>query len=93
LIDSQIFNPISDYNNSYEERLQASIDNYETKYIIDTHLNYQLNKKISFQLGADNLLNTYPTRQGINTDSGGFWDAVQMGTNGTFYYTKTLINF
>ena len=42
--------------------------------------------------GINNLLNVYPSRQNTFTDSGGVWDATQMGTNGAFYYTKFSIN-
>ncbi|WP_299674339.1 TonB-dependent receptor domain-containing protein [uncultured Tenacibaculum sp.] len=93
LIDWQINNPISEYNNSSEERFKAAIDNYDAKLTLDSHLSYNFNKNFSFQIGANNLFNTYPTVQGENTDSGGLWDAVQMGTNGAFYYSKILAKF
>ena len=93
LIDWQILNPISEFNNSSEERFEAAIDKYDAKYTLDSHISYKLNKNFSFQFGANNLFNTYPTVQGENTDSGGLWDAVQMGSNGAFYYSKVLANF
>ena len=93
LLDWQIFNPVSNYNNSEEERFQAATDTYKSKYTLDTHISYALNKNFSIQLGANNLFNTYPTKQGGNTDSGGLWDAVQMGSNGAFYYSKIFANF
>ncbi len=93
LIDWQIQKPLSEFNNSSQERFKASIDHYKPKYTLDTHLSYIFNKKISLQLGVNNLFNTYPTEQVRNTDSGGRWDAVQMGTNGSFYYSKVLVNF
>lgn len=93
LIDWQIHKPLSEFNNSSQERLNAATDIYKRKYTLDTHFAYHLSKKISFQFGVNNLFNTYPTEQGENTDSGGLWDAVQMGTNGAFYYTKILTKF
>ncbi len=93
LIDWQIQNPISEFNNSSEERLNAAIDKYNPKLTLDTHISYQFNKNFSFQFGANNLFNAYPTEQGENTDSGGLWDAVQMGSNGAFYYSKILAKF
>jgi iron complex outermembrane receptor protein len=88
LIDWQISQDLSGFNNSETERLEAAIDIYQPKITTDLHFSYQLNKVINLQLGADNLFNIYPTKQNDFTDSGGLWDATQMGTNGSFYYTK-----
>ncbi|CAL2108358.1 iron complex outermembrane recepter protein [Tenacibaculum sp. 190524A02b] len=93
LIDWQVYKPLDLFNNSPEERLNAAKDYYLAKYTLDVHTSYKLSKKVTFQLGANNLFNTYPTQQGINTDSGGLWDAVQMGTNGTQYYSKIQVFF
>ncbi|WP_299134392.1 TonB-dependent receptor [uncultured Tenacibaculum sp.] len=93
LLDWQINKPLSDFNNSPEERLSASIDDYDAKYTLDSHFSYKLSKNYSIQIGVNNLFNTYPTQQGGNTDSGGLWDAVQMGSNGAFYYSKFSVNF
>ena len=91
LIDWQIHKDLSNFNNSETERLEAAIDNYAPKITTDLHLSYQLNNLINFQLGVNNLFNIYPTKQNSFTDSGGLWDATQMGTNGSFYYTKLNI--
>jgi iron complex outermembrane receptor protein len=88
LIDWQITEDISNFNNSELERLEAATDIYQPKIITDLHFSYQLSTLINLQLGANNLLNIYPTKQHSYTDSGGLWDATQMGTNGAFYYTK-----
>ena len=88
LIDWQISQDLSNFNNSKIERLEAATDVYEPKVTTDFHLSYQLNTQINLQLGANNLFNIYPTKQNSYTDSGGLWDATQMGTNGSFYYTK-----
>lgn len=92
LIDWQIYRPLSEFNNSEMERLEAALDKYEAKYTLDTHLSYKLSKLFTVQIGASNLFDAYPTEQGPNTDSGGIWDAVQMGSNGAFYYSKLLIS-
>jgi iron complex outermembrane receptor protein len=91
LIDWQISQNLSNFNNSKSDRLKAATDIYEPKTTTDLNFNYQLNNSINLQLGANNLLNIYPTKQNDYTDSGGLWDATQMGTNGSFYYTK--LNF
>jgi iron complex outermembrane receptor protein len=88
LIDWQITEEISNFNNSEAERLAAATDMYQPKITTDIHFSYQINTLINLQLGANNLLNIYPTKQHSYTDSGGLWDATQMGTNGSFYYTK-----
>jgi iron complex outermembrane receptor protein len=88
LIDWQIAQDVSNFNNSEIERLDAAKDIYQPKITTDLHFSYQLNTLINLQLGANNLFNIYPTNQNSFTDSGGLWDATQMGTNGSFYYTK-----
>jgi iron complex outermembrane receptor protein len=91
LIDWQITQELSNFNNSESERLDAATDTYQPKLTTDLHFSYQLNTLINLQIGANNLFNTYPTKQDSYTDSGGLWDATQMGTNGSFYYTKLNI--
>jgi iron complex outermembrane receptor protein len=88
LIDWQVNKDVSNFNNSEIERLAAATDIYQPKITVDLHFSYQVNAVVNLQLGANNLLNTYPTKQNNFTDSGGLWDATQMGTNGSFYYTK-----
>jgi len=88
LIDWQITEDISNFNNSEVERLEAATDIYQPKITTDIHFSYQVSRLINLQLGANNLFNIYPTKQNRYTDSGGLWDATQMGTNGSFYYTK-----
>ncbi len=92
LIDWQINQPITNFNNSSEQRFNNSIDHYVAKYTLDSHFSYRFTNNFSLQAGVNNLLNTYPTTQGSNTDSGGLWDAVQMGSDGAFYYTKVSFN-
>jgi iron complex outermembrane receptor protein len=91
LIDWQVTTDLSNFNNSKSERLEAATDIYEPRITTDLHFSYQLNKTINLQLGANNLFNIFPTQQDTFTDSGGLWDATQMGTNGAFYYTKLNI--
>ncbi|MDG2193505.1 MAG: TonB-dependent receptor [Polaribacter sp.] len=88
LIDWQISKDLSNFNNSEEERLATATDFYNAKVTTDVHFSYQVSKLVNIQIGSNNLFNIYPTVQNGFTDGGGFWDAVQMGTNGTFYYTK-----
>ncbi|MEE9406987.1 MAG: TonB-dependent receptor [Polaribacter sp.] len=91
LIDWQIYQDISNFNNSKIERLETATDTYKAKITTDLHLSYQINTIMNIQFGGNNILNVYPTKQKGFTDSGGLWDATQMGTNGSFLYTK--LNF
>jgi len=88
LIDWNIDSPLSEFNNSTEERLLKSIDYYAPKTTTNLHFSYKITNLINFQIGATNLFNIYPTKQNQFTDSGGLWDAVQMGSNGAYFYTK-----
>jgi iron complex outermembrane receptor protein len=90
LIDWQIAQDISNFNNSKVERLVAAADIYQSKITTDLHFSYRINKTATLQLGTNNLFNIYPTKQNDFTDSGGLWDATQMGINGSFYYTKLI---
>jgi iron complex outermembrane receptor protein len=91
LIDWQIYKDISNFNNSETQRLASATDVYRAKTTSDVHFSYQLTSVSSLQLGSNNLFNVYPDKQNDFTDSGGLWDATQMGTNGAFYYTKLKI--
>ena len=63
------------------------------------YLTYKINKNISFVLGADNLFNVHPDISATknakmaswgDSESGGPFDAVQMGYNGTRLFTKLV---
>ncbi|MCB0565746.1 MAG: hypothetical protein H6573_35580 [Lewinellaceae bacterium] len=44
--------------------------------------------------GANNLLNAYPSIQTDGeTETGGYWDAVQMGFSGAFYFARLGFKF
>lgn len=99
LIDWQIYQPLlsEDPNSNFSnasDRLNKAVDNYNQKVVADVSANYPITRKINFGLGINNLLNTYPTQQNNQwTDGGGYWDSVQMGTNGSFYYTRLTYKF
>ena len=40
-----------------------------------------------------NLLNIYPDQQDDWVEGGGYWDAVQMGFSGAYYYARLGFNF
>ncbi len=68
-------------------------DVYEAKVVTDLTLGYELASNLSLRVGAANLFNVYPTQQDTETETGGLWDAVQMGFSGAFYFTKLGFRF
>ncbi|MCV6631003.1 MAG: TonB-dependent receptor [Flavobacteriaceae bacterium] len=71
-----------------------NIDYYSPRTTIDANLEIPIQKNMSISLGGNNLLNTYPTAQTDGeTESGGYWDAVQMGFAGAFYYGRLQFKF
>jgi len=68
---------------------------YASKAVFDLTATYNLSSSLNFTLGLNNLFNTYPTQQiaSDNTDSGGYFDAVQMGFGGSYYYARFGFSF
>ncbi len=63
-------------------------DVYDPRITTDASATYRLSRNLSFTVGGDNLFNRYPTQQDTETETGGLWDAVQMGFAGAFYYAR-----
>lgn len=79
---------------SSQEAIDASLDVYESRFTTDLDFGYELNDNVELRIGASNLLNVYPTQQDSDwTEAGGFWDAVQMGYSGAFYYSRLVFRF
>jgi iron complex outermembrane recepter protein len=66
-------------------------DVYASRRVLDASLGYRVGDRAQLTLGASNLLNTYPAPQDTETETGGVWDAVQMGFSGTFVFAR--LNF
>ncbi|HYV94575.1 MAG TPA: TonB-dependent receptor [Chitinophagales bacterium] len=67
---------------------------YGTKFTVDLTLGYNISSNISLNIGAVNLTNAYPDHYDpYETESGGAWDAVQMGFDGTFLFAKLGLKF
>ena len=74
----------------------AGLNNvYDAKIVTDLTLGFQLIKSLKLSVGSNNLFNIYPTKQDEsgNTEAGGYWDAVQMGFSGAYYYTRLSFRF
>ena len=76
-----------DYNNED--------DVYTARTVTDLTLGYQLSKQLKLSIGSNNLFNIYPDKQDEqgNTEAGGYWDALQMGFSGAYYYARLGFNF
>jgi iron complex outermembrane receptor protein len=70
-------------------------DVYNPRLVTDLTLGYRFNKNLKLSIGSNNLFNVYPTKQDEqgNTEAGGYWDAVQMGFSGAYYYARLGFNF
>ncbi|HSG08586.1 MAG TPA: TonB-dependent receptor [Longimicrobiales bacterium] len=68
-------------------------DIYQAKTTADVGVTGRLSSNMSLTLGGANLFNTYPTQQDTETETGGLWDAVQMGFSGTLYFAKLSFRF
>ncbi|MCS6991304.1 MAG: TonB-dependent receptor [Chitinophagales bacterium] len=77
---------------------------WQPKQTIDLSLGYDLSRNIRLSLGAVNLTNVYPkaTSETVDaetgydpyeTETGGAWDAVQMGFDGTLLFAKLGLRF
>lgn len=74
---------------------------YSGKLVTDLYFSYPLTKSLTFFAGADNLLNAHPDFGVVkgakdwayNTETGGAWDAVQMGFNGRRLFMRFAFSF
>jgi iron complex outermembrane receptor protein len=65
------------------------IDFYKKKIVTDIVFSIKASSKINISFGGNNILDVYPNQQDPGlTESGGMWDAVQMGFGGAFYFAK-----
>lgn len=65
-----------------------TIDYYGNKIVTDASIGYQITKIFNLTIGANNLLNVYPDIQDTETETGGNFDSVQMGSNGTYGFVR-----
>ena len=74
---------------------------YGAKVVNDWYLTYKLSKGIQVYIGADNIGNVHPDLAVVeaakgwafNCETGGPWDAVQMGGNGRRLFARAVLNF
>jgi iron complex outermembrane recepter protein len=64
-------------------------DVFKQRTTLDLSFNYNIKNKASITLGGANILDVYPSIQDPGlSESGGMWDAVQMGFGGAFFFAK-----
>lgn len=74
---------------------------YSGKAVTDLYASYRFCKCFRLSLGVDNVFNVHPDFGAVknargwayNNETGGPWDAVQMGGNGTRYFVKAAFSF
>ncbi len=92
LLDFQVFEDPADYG-GFDNLIAAATDTYEAKFVTDLTIGYQLSEGTKFSIGSNNLLNVYPDQQDDWTEAGGYWDSVQMGFGGAYYFARLDFNF
>ncbi|MDJ0764777.1 MAG: TonB-dependent receptor [Myxococcota bacterium] len=78
-------------------------DVYDPAFVLDVAAGWDISDNWALKVGVENLFNAYPTQQtftdpdtgaiSIETETGGLWDAVQMGIGGAFYYAKLRFTY
>ena len=69
-------------------------DVYKAAIVLDASVGYELFKGLKLIIGANNLLNQYPTPQTDGwTDQGGLMDSVQMGSDGAYIFSRLNFSF
>lgn len=92
LLDYQMYEDVANYG-SFANQIKAATDTYSAKIVTDLTLGFKLNKSSKLSIGANNLFNIYPDQQDDWVEAGGYWDAVQMGFSGAYYYTRLGFTF
>lgn len=74
---------------------------YGGKFVTDVYTSWRFDDHFTLHLGVDNIANVHPDLAYVpgaagwafNNETGGPWDAVQMGGNGLRVFTRLGINF
>ena len=92
LLDFQTFEDDADYG-GFDNKIAAATDTYEAKITTDLNLGYKISDNLKLNVGSNNLFNVYPDQQDDWSEGGGYWDSVQMGFGGAYYYAKLNLQF
>jgi iron complex outermembrane receptor protein len=106
--DPNATNPLTDKNgNQVVANPVREIFDFKPKMTTDLYASFKVNKILTWTLGVDNLFNVHPNEDLVagsgsgtsgtssfgDSESGGPYEAVQMGFNGRRIYTKLTFNF
>ena len=83
------------------EDFVGTIDKYDAATITDLTFGYQFTKNLNVFVGSSNMFNVYPgykdgSKRMFNdreTETGGTFDAVQMGSNGRLLFAKLVLRY
>lgn len=92
LLDYQMYEDVADYG-SFENQIAAATDKYSAKMVTDLTLGFKLSNSLKLSVGGNNIFNIYPDQQDDWVEAGGYWDAVQMGFSGAYYYGRLSFTF
>jgi len=92
LLDFQVYEDAADYG-GFANQIEAATDTYTSKIVTDLNLGFELTDNLRLNVGANNLFNVYPDQQDDWTEAGGYWDSVQMGFGGAYYYSRLNFTF
>ena len=92
LLDFQMFENPADYG-GFSQQVAAATDTYGAKTVADLNLGLKISDNLKLNVGSNNLFNIYPDQQDDWTEGGGYWDSVQMGFGGAYYYAKLNYKF
>jgi iron complex outermembrane receptor protein len=92
LLDYQTYEDVADYG-SFADQIAAATDTYSAKMVTDLTLGFKLSKSFKLSVGGNNIFNIYPDQQDDWVEAGGYWDAVQMGFSGAYYYARLGFSF
>jgi iron complex outermembrane receptor protein len=87
LLDFQMFEDPADYG-GFANQVLAATDTYDAKLVTDLVFGFELSDDLKLNVGANNLFNVYPDQQDDWTEAGGYFDSVQMGFGGAFFYGR-----
>ena len=92
LLDYQMLEDVADYA-SFADQILAATDTYSAKMVTDLTVGFKLSKSFRLSVGGNNIFNIYPDQQDDWVEAGGYFDAVQMGFSGAYYYARLGFNF
>ena len=92
LLDYQMYEDVADYG-TFADQKKAATDTYSAKMVTDLTFGFRLSKSFKLSVGGNNIFNIYPDQQDDWVEAGGYWDAVQMGFSGAYYYARLGFSF